>query len=95
MEQTYDDMLPNPGFSIDKARTAVVITDPQKDFLSEDGVVWAVVGTSVEENQTVEHLKQLLTAAHEHGMPVFISPPPGCGLGVGQTLTVEFARAVM
>jgi len=74
MEQTYDDLLPNPGFSIVKGRTAVVITDPQKDFLSEDGVVWGVVGSSVEENNTVLHLQQLLGAAHGAGLPVFISP---------------------
>ncbi len=73
-EQTYDDLLPNPGFDAEPGRTAVVITDPQKDFLSEDGVVWGVVGTSVKANNTVEHLAQLLSAAHEAGIPVFISP---------------------
>jgi biuret amidohydrolase len=73
-EQTYDDILPNPGFDIEKGKTAVVITDPQKDFLSEDGAVWQVVGASVEENNTVEHLRQLMSAAHDAGMPVFISP---------------------
>lgn len=73
-EQTYDDMLPNPGFAVEKGKTAVVITDPQKDFLSEEGVVWQVVGPSVEANKTVDHLKQLLTAAHDAGIPVFISP---------------------
>ena len=72
--QTYDDILPNPGFEGEKGRTAVVISDPQKDFLSEDGVVWQVVGPSVEANNTVEHLKQLLTAAHDTGIPVFVSP---------------------
>jgi len=72
--QTYDDILPNPGFEVDKSTTAVVITDPQRDFLSEDGVVWQVVGPSVEANDTVEHLRQLLTAAHDAGLPVFISP---------------------
>ena len=30
-----------------------------------------------------------------HGMPVYISVPAGCSLGIGQTLTVEFARRVM
>jgi multidrug efflux pump subunit AcrA (membrane-fusion protein) len=30
-----------------------------------------------------------------HGMPVYISIPPGCNLGIGQVLTVEFTRAVM
>ena len=73
-QQTYDDILPNPGLSIEKGRTALVITDPQKDFLSEDGVVWRVVGASVEANNTVEHLRQLISAALATGMPVFVSP---------------------
>lgn len=30
-----------------------------------------------------------------HGMPVYISVPPDCRLGVGQVLTVEFPRSVM
>jgi nicotinamidase-related amidase len=74
MSQTYDDILPKPGFEADEGRTAMVITDPQRDFLSEDGVVWQVVGQSVEENHTVAHLAQLLTAAHAAGVPVFVSP---------------------
>lgn len=74
MSETYDDILPRPGFEIDHDRTAVVITDPQRDFLAEDGVVWGVVGPSVEANCTVDHLAQLLTAAHEAKIPVFISP---------------------
>ncbi|MFQ5652660.1 MAG: cysteine hydrolase, partial [bacterium] len=36
--------LPNPGMQIDPERTALVITDPQNDFLSPDGVTWGVVG---------------------------------------------------
>ena len=74
MSESYDDILPRPGFSVDRERTAVVITDPQRDFLAEDGVVWQVVGQSVVENRTVEHLGQLLEAAHGNGVPVFISP---------------------
>jgi len=31
--------LPDPGFTIDD-QTAIVITDPQNDFLSPDGVTW-------------------------------------------------------
>jgi nicotinamidase-related amidase len=73
-QQTYDDILPNPGLDVEMGRTAVVITDPQKDFLSEDGVVWGVVGSSVKENNTVEHLRQLISAALNAGMPVFVSP---------------------
>lgn len=74
MSETYDDILPNPGLVVEPGRTAVVVTDPQRDFLSEDGVVWAVVGASVQENDTVDHLAQLMDAAHANGIPVFVSP---------------------
>jgi nicotinamidase-related amidase len=54
--------------------TALVITDPQNDFLSPDGVTWGVVGESVTENKTVEHIEHLLEAAKENEVPIFISP---------------------
>ena len=54
--------------------TALVITDPQNDFLSEKGVTWQLVGESVKENHTVEHIGELLRAAKERGYEVFISP---------------------
>ncbi len=66
--------LPNPGMEIDRARTAVVITDPQNDFLSPDGVIWGVVGESVTENNTVANLDRLLRAAKNGGYEVFVSP---------------------
>ena len=47
-------MLPNPGFQVDD-RTALVITDPQNDFLSPQGATWGVVGESVTENGTVDN----------------------------------------
>jgi nicotinamidase-related amidase len=54
--------------------TAVVITDPQNDFLSPEGVTWGLVGESVKENGTVEHIEQLLRAAKDRGYDVFVSP---------------------
>lgn len=54
--------------------TAIVITDPQNDFLSEQGVTWGLVGDSVKENQTVEHIEALLATAKAEGYDVFISP---------------------
>ena len=66
--------LPKPGMNIDKEQTALVITDPQNDFLSPDGVTWGVVGKSVEENNTVKNIEALLKAAKKNGIPVFISP---------------------
>jgi nicotinamidase-related amidase len=52
----------------------VVIDDPQNDFLSPDGVAWGVVGESVTENGTVEHLEALFRAAARYDVPVFVSP---------------------
>ena len=69
-----NDGLPMPGFAIDPATTAIVITDPQNDFLSPKGVTWGVVGQSITENGTVENLEALFKVAGETGMPVFVSP---------------------
>ena len=66
--------LPPSNMELDLSRTALVITDPQIDFLSPDGVTWGLVGNSVTQNKTVEHIEQLLQAAKENGIPVFISP---------------------
>jgi nicotinamidase-related amidase len=57
-----------------KQDTALVITDPQNDFLSPDGVTWGLVGGSVEENGTVQHIDDLFSAAKQKGYEVFISP---------------------
>lgn len=51
--QHYDEVLPNPGFEISPGNTAIVITDPQRDFLNPEGVTWGIVGASVEKNDTV------------------------------------------
>ena len=65
--------LPDPGFTID-GTTAIVITDPQNDFLSPSGVTWGVVGESVIANNTVENLETLFQLAEANGIKVFISP---------------------
>lgn len=66
--------LPDPGMSLEAGRTAIVVTDPQNDFLSPDGVTWGVVGESVTENGTVENIGRLLQAAKRNGVEVFVSP---------------------
>ena len=66
--------LPDPGVTIVPGRTALLITDPQNDFLSPDGVTWGVVGKSVTDNNTVENIDSLFAAAKANDMPVFVSP---------------------
>ena len=59
---------------ISKNDTAVLVTDPQNDFLSEQGVTWQLVGDSVTENRTIENIERLFQAAKNNGFEVFISP---------------------
>ncbi len=59
---------------VNKNDTAVLVTDPQNDFLSENGVVWDLVGDSVRENKTVENIERLMQVAKSNGYEVFISP---------------------
>lgn len=66
--------LPDPGMDVDPSNTAVLITDPQNDFLSPEGVTWGIVGKSVTDNKTVEHIDQLFAAAKAKGFEVFVSP---------------------
>ena len=66
--------LPDPGMEVVVGRTALLITDPQNDFLSPKVVTWGVVGKSVEANDTVANIGVLLKTAKQAGMPVFISP---------------------
>jgi nicotinamidase-related amidase len=54
--------------------TALVVIDPQNDVLSEQGISWGLVGESIRENNTVENLARLFSAALGHDFGVFISP---------------------
>ena len=71
---TTNAQLPNPGMEINPKDTALVVTDPQNDFLSPEGVTWGVVGESVTENNTVENIETLFKLAKKSGIQVFISP---------------------
>ena len=69
-----DAPIPRPGMTLAKGRVALIVTDPQNDFLSPKGVAWGVVGQSVTENKTVENLESLFKTAKSSDVPVFISP---------------------
>ncbi|PAJ76297.1 isochorismatase [Pseudoalteromonas sp. NBT06-2] len=66
--------LPDPGVVFEKGNTAIVITDPQNDFLSPNGVTWGLVGKNVTKNQTVENIDRLFNIAEDKNIPMFISP---------------------
>jgi len=53
---------------IDPPNTALVITVPQNDFLTEKGVMWGgVVGKSLQENHTTENIETFPLAYRAHG----------------------------
>lgn len=59
---------------IDSGNTALLVIDPQNDFLAETGVVWDLVGEGVVKNQVVDKLSKLIAKAKESGVNVFYSP---------------------
>lgn len=69
-----DPALPPSTMELAKGRAALVVVDPQIDFLSPDGVAWGVVGESVEEHGVVDNLTRLFRAAKAADVPVVISP---------------------
>ncbi len=54
--------------------TAIVVIDPQNDVLSPTGKNWDSVGDSVTENDTVQHLIDILATAKTCDYSVFVSP---------------------
>lgn len=69
-----DAPIPRPGMRPEKGRVALVVIDPQNDFLTPKGVAWGAVGESVLENKTVENIDKLLKGAKASGVQVFVSP---------------------
>jgi nicotinamidase-related amidase len=67
-------MLPPSNMSLTKGRVALLLVDPQNDFLSEKGVAWGVVGESVREHDTVNNMERLFKSAKAAGILVVISP---------------------
>lgn len=66
--------LPPSTFQFDRTRAALVVTDPQIDFLGESGAAFAVFKESIEEQGTVPNMRRLFEAAKRAGVPVIISP---------------------
>lgn len=69
-----DAPIPRPGVELSRGDFALVVIDPQNDFLSPEGVAWGVVGESVTENGTVDNLERLFRAAKGADAQVFVSP---------------------
>jgi nicotinamidase-related amidase len=67
------DFMPRETVKIDLSKTAMFVTDPQNDFLSEESPAWELVGPTVTKHKVVEKEKKLKALAKELGVPVFYS----------------------
>jgi nicotinamidase-related amidase len=66
--------LPETGFKLDLSKAALVVIDPQNDFLSPQGASWFAFGESIIENDTVANLGRLFKAAKSAAITVAVSP---------------------
>jgi nicotinamidase-related amidase len=67
-------VLPKSQFELDINRVALVVVDPQNDFLTPQGVSWPFVGECVTENNTVSNIESLFKAAKRAEITVAVSP---------------------
>jgi len=65
--------MPRETVEIDLSTTALFVTDPQNDFLSEKSPAWGLVGPTVTKHQVVQKEKKLKALAKKIGIPVFYS----------------------
>ena len=54
--------------------TGLLVVDPYNDFLSEGGKLFEYCRSTLEANNVVEHMRQILAAARARGIQVFIAP---------------------
>lgn len=59
---------------LDKTRTAVVITDPQNDFLREDGKLYKLLADNLKELGTVDNIEKLMKAAKKKDVVLAVDP---------------------
>lgn len=65
--------MPTETVHLDLSKTAMLVVDPQNDFLSEKSPAWGLVGALVTKNKVVEKEVTLKELAKKVGIPVFYS----------------------
>lgn len=60
--------------SFDKARTAIVITDPQKDFLDKEGKLYGLVAPNMEKLGTIANIETLMQTSKDKKITLAVDP---------------------
>jgi len=63
-----------PPPSLDKSRTAVLITDPQNDFLREDGKLYGLLKDNLKELNTIDNIESLMKQAKKSNVALAVDP---------------------
>ncbi|RDK05196.1 isochorismatase family protein [Cupriavidus lacunae] len=66
--------MPVPTMTLDPEHTALVVIDPQIDFMSPKGAAWSAVGEAVTQQRLVPNLLRLFESSKKAGIVVAISP---------------------
>ena len=66
--------LLTPDLSYEPELTGLLIVDPYNDFLAEGGKLFQLCRATLEANNVIDHMRQILAAARRLGMQVFIAP---------------------
>jgi len=64
----------NPLPSFDKKHTAIVITDPQNDFLAPEGKLYGLVAENLAELGTIANIETLMKTAKSEGVALAVDP---------------------
>ena len=59
---------------IDKSHTAVLVTDPQNDFLSENGKLYPLLKENLEALGTIENIQKLMQTAKKEHITLAVDP---------------------
>lgn len=65
---------PKSELTYEPELTGLLIVDPYNDFLSEGGKLYELSRSTLEANDVVDHMRQVLAAARATGVQVFIAP---------------------
>lgn len=65
--------MPTETVKLDLSKTALFVTDPQNDFLSEKSPAWGLVGPTVIKHKVIEKEKELKALGKKLGVPLFYS----------------------
>ena len=64
----------NESLALPEGRIALVVTDPQNDFLNEKGIAYGLFEDNIKSLGTIDNIERLFKTAKSQSIPVFVSP---------------------